>query len=206
MIRRYSLRSPAACHTQRLRGEGSEARHDPKRHLRHTGQAGAWLEVGDRGVPRAQRPAGWGSTPPICSAAACRNGKPGAWPRRCWRAATGDAGPSNAAPGAPGRRESAQRASRRFEPALEENLVSRPWAGEKLGPVRPVERFSRVGAEFPGTPRSRPPASDAPGARQGQPRPPSRPLVLQPGQGLGPVQTLDVLDEGEDAAANPLVS
>ena len=36
--------------------------------------------------------------------------------------------------------------------------------------------------------------------------PPSRPLVLQPGQGLGPVQTLDVLDEGEDAAANPLVS
>ena len=52
--------------------------------------------------------------------------------------------------------------------------------------------------------------SDAPGTRQGQPghqgHPPHRPLVLQPGQGLGPVQTLDVLDEGEDAAANPLVS
>ena len=30
--------------------------------------------------------------------------------------------------------------------------------------------------------------------------------LSQPGQGLGPVQTLNVLDEGEDAAVNPLVS
>ena len=76
--------------------------------------------------------------------------------------------------------------------------------------MRPAERFSRVGPESD-TPESRPPASDAPAPAKANPatraNPPCQQAPLsQPGQGLGPVQTFDVLDEGEDAVANPLVS
>ena len=74
----------------------------------------------------------------------------------------------------------------------------------------PYQRFSRVG---PGsdTPRIAP----ARLRRPRRPPGPTRPLgptpcqqapLSQPGQGLGPVQKFDVLDEGEDAVANPLVS
>ena len=71
--------------------------------------------------------------------------------------------------------------------------------------MRPAERFSRVGPES-GTPRIAPARLRRPGARQGQPchqghHPRQQAPLSQPGQGLGPVQTFDVLDEGEDAAA-----
>ena len=40
------------------RGKGGQGGHHPKRHLHHSGEAGCFLEAGDRRVGRAQRAAG----------------------------------------------------------------------------------------------------------------------------------------------------
>ena len=77
-------------------------------------------------------------------------------------------------------------------------------AGETLDPMRPVERFSGVGPES-STPRMAPARLRRPRRAPGPTRPPGPPPcqqapLSQPRPGLGPVQTLDVLDEGEAAA------
>ena len=74
--------------------------------------------------------------------------------------------------------------------------------------MRPVERFSGVGPES-GTPRMAPARLRRPRRAPRPTRPPGPPPcqqapLSQPRPGLGPVQTLDVLDEGEDAAATTL--